>query len=97
MIYKGSRYTKTLAVPADVDSDTYVFETRDLAEFTFSGSKSHIWTEGDTLDGVSFTYYGSTQYWWVIMDANVKYKFPTDIQVGDVLTIPSISEVLTKI
>lgn len=97
MIYRGSRYTQTKAVPSETGSNTYVFERRDLAEFTFKDCKSHIWTEGDTIDGVSFKYYGSTQYWWVIMDANVKYVFPTDIQVGDVLVIPSISEVLTKI
>ena len=94
MTYKGSRYTKTGVIESD---GTKVFEMRDLAEFTFKGCKSHIWTEGDTIDGVSLKYYGTSQYWWVIMDANVKYMFPTDIKVGDVLLIPHISEVLSKL
>lgn len=94
MIYKGSRYTKT---PLVMDNDIKTFSDRDLAEFSFKGSKSYIWTEGDTLDGVSLAFYGTSQYWWVILDANYKYVFPTDIKVGDVLSIPSITEVLTKI
>ena len=94
MIYKGSRYTKTPIVEPDGVS---VFGMRDLAEFTFNGCKRHIWTEGDTIDGVSLTYYGTAQYWWAIMDANVKYMFPTDIQNGDILLIPHISEVISKL
>lgn len=95
MIFKGSRYSRTKVITEE--NDTKVFETRDLAEFTLKGSKGHIWTEGDTIDGVSHKYYGTSQYWWVIMDANVKYKLPTDIQIGDLLAIPHISEVLTKV
>ena len=94
MIYAGSRYSNTNIIKSD---GVEVFEVRNLAEFTFKGCKSHIWTEGDTIDGVSLKYYGTSQYWWVIMDANVKYMFPTDIKVGDVLLIPHISEVLSKL
>lgn len=95
MIFKGSRYTKTKVF--EQDDGIKVFETRDLAEFTLKGSKSHVWTEGDTIDGVSHKYYGTAQYWWAIMDANVRYMFPTDIQIGDILVIPHLSEVLTKL
>ena len=94
MIFKGSRYSKTKTVEID---GVKVFERRDLAEFTLKGCKNHIWIEGDTIDGVSHKYYGTSQYWWVIMDANVKYVFPTDIQAGDILVIPHISEVLAKL
>lgn len=94
MIYKGSRYSKTNVIDAD---GSKVFERRDLAEFHFKGCKNHIWTEGDTIDGVSHRYYGTSQYWWVIMDANVRFVFPSDIQTGDTLIIPHISEVLSKL
>ena len=94
MIYKGSRYAKTNVIE---DGETKVFERRELAEFNFKGCKNHVWTEGDTIDGVSHKYYGTSQYWWIIMDANIKYVFPTDIQTGDVLVIPHLSEVLSKL
>ena len=94
MIYTGSRYTKTNVFEED---GVRLFEMRDLAEFTLNGCKNHVWTQGDTIDGVSHKYYGTSQYWWVIMDANVKYMFPTEIQTGDILKIPHISEVLTKV
>lgn len=94
MIYKGSRYTKT---PLVIDKGIKTFGTRDLAEFTYKNCRSHTVVEGDTIDGIALTYYGTSQYWWVIMDANPKYIFPTDISIGDSLLIPNISEVLTKL
>ena len=91
MLYKGSRYTNT---PLVIDGEIPTFSDRDLMDFNYQNSKSHIWTEGDTIDGVAFAYYGNSQLWWVIMDANVKYQFPTDIRVGDIVLIPAMTEVL---
>lgn len=94
MIYKGSRYTNTPVVDLD---GTKIFGMRHLAEFTYKNCKNHTVIQGDTIDGISLTYYGSSQYWWIIMDANPKYLFPSDIQAGDVLLIPHISEVRGKV
>lgn len=94
MVYKGSRYTKT---PLLKDNGITTFGTRYLSEFSYKNCKTHIFVEGDTIDGISYKYYGNTQYWWIIMDANPRYQAPLQIKRGDALLIPDISEVLTKI
>lgn len=47
----------------------------------------YVWTYGDTLRKLSFKYYNSADYWWVIGMTNGK---PTDAhyKLGDEISIP---------
>ena len=57
----------------------------------------HEWTIGDTLDGISYKYYGNSAFRWAILDANPNYRTEFDIQYGDLISIPSYDEVLQKV
>lgn len=65
--------------------------------FTFNQENcvAHEWCEGDTLDGISFRYYGISALRWAILDANTKYKTEFDIKNGDILLIPDYEEVVS--
>lgn len=47
------------------------------------------------LDLISYKYYKTVNYWWIILVANSIYN-PFDIRTGDILRIPSISIIFTK-
>lgn len=89
-IYKNSRYTN---VPVYNRDGLTVFKNRVREEFTYEESFMHIFIEGDTLDGLALMYYGDSQLWWVILDANPRYRTPLDIPYGEDLIIPSYEEV----
>jgi len=43
---------------------------------------------GDTLENIAMRRLGSPTRYWEIADMNPQFKFPTDIDVGDVIRIP---------
>ena len=49
---------------------------------------THVWKTGDRYYKLSFEYYGSSKYWWVIAWFNQK---PTEshVKYGDVVFVPS--------
>jgi len=47
------------------------------------------------LDLISYKYYRTVSYWWIILLANSIYN-PFNIKTGDVLRIPSPSIIFTK-
>lgn len=47
----------------------------------------HIIVDGDTLPLLSFNYYGSAKWWWLIADAN-KISETTNITTGSSIIIP---------
>ena len=47
------------------------------------------WTALDRLEQVAVRFYNDPALWWVIAVANDIELHPTDISVGDLLTIPS--------
>jgi len=49
---------------------------------------THVWKTGDRYYKLSFDYYGTSKYWWVIAWFNKK---PTEAHVkyGDVVLIPT--------
>ena len=53
----------------------------------FSATK-HVWTMGDRYFKLSYEYYGTYQYWWIIALVNNK---PTEahLEYGDVILIPT--------
>lgn len=53
--------------------------------------------EADRLDLISDRYYGSPEYWWVILSAN-DYQLEFDIEAGEILRIPyPLNEVIAEI
>ena len=46
-------------------------------------------------DMISYVNYKTTQYWWIICLVNKIQNPFTDIAVGDILTIPYISDIYT--
>lgn len=91
MIYKNSRYTKTSLYSRD---DIMVFKRRDLENYNTKEAQVHTLIQGENLPLLANKYYGDTQLWWCILEANPKYRSPLDIRHGDVLIIPRLSEVL---
>lgn len=51
--------------------------------------------EVNRIDLVSFKYYGTVNYWWVILLANSVHD-PFEISLGHILRIPSPSIIFTK-
>lgn len=92
MLFDNSRY---------VNSDTYydknniiLFENREIK--TFNESKCSIYQViiGDSLDSISYKFYGKACYFWAILDCNPKYASEIDIEIGDFLLIPNKEEIL---
>lgn len=91
MIYKNSRYTKTKVYDND---GVPVFSIRRRFSIGLENATVHLFSEGDRLDGLANTYYHDSQLWWVILEANPKYRSELDINYGDTLVIPSYEEVM---
>lgn len=57
-------------------------------------NRIHIVKDGERLDQISYTYYGSNRYWWVIADYNdiedILINPFVDIQAGQKLIVPDI-------
>ena len=53
----------------------------------------HIWSHGDNLRKLSYLYYNSFEFWWVLAFINQK---PTDshFKVGDILLIPESPQLI---
>lgn len=93
MMFENSRYLHTkMFNRLGFDSPTLALRSR----FTFNEKNctTHEWTEGDTLDGVSYRYYNETDLRWAILDANPKYRTEFDIKNGDMILIPNLEEVV---
>ena len=89
-IYRGSRYVGT---PMYVRDSKLTFKIREMRKFNEEG-QIHEFTEGDTLDGIAFNYYGDSQLWWVLLEANSKYRSEIEIRYGDEIFVPSFEEVV---
>lgn len=53
-------------------------------EFVF-----YEWVDGDRIDLVAERFYGNSQWWWRIMDANPDIVDPVTIPAGRVIRIPN--------
>lgn len=91
MIYEGSRYSKTIVID---DKDTSVLSIRSRLPISLRNSQTYIFSSGDRLDGLAKKFYNDTQLWWVILEANPKYRSELDINYGDELIIPDYAEVM---
>lgn len=91
MIFKGSRYSKT---DLYVRGEATVFERRELFNFNLDNSLKHTVIQSDTLHTLAKNYYGDSQLWWVLLEANPKYSNVFDINIGDIINIPLKDEVM---
>lgn len=91
MIFKGSRYTNNEMYARE---GTLVYKRRTLLNFNTMTSLKHVFIQSDTLYNLAFEFYHDPQLWWVILEANPKYRTELDIKVGDVINIPSKDEVM---
>lgn len=93
MMYENSRYLQTSLYIRSGDSSP-VLKIRNRFNFNVEHCQLHEWTEGDTLDGVAYKYYGISALRWAILDANPKYRTEFDIEYGDKIFIPDFQEIL---
>ena len=91
-VFQDSRYTKTSAYIRE--GNTLTLSIRERNYFNIGNATFYTVVQGDTIDGIAYRQYGNAQLWWAIMDANPKYQSEIDIKPGDVLTIPSLDEVV---
>lgn len=54
--------------------------------------KMHTTTDFDTLWNISFDYYGTSKFWWVIADVN-NIMDPFELTVGNNLLIPDMNKI----
>ena len=71
-----------------------VFE--ELKGRTFSTIETREWTFGDSLYKLSYQYYNTIEFWWVIALVNNK---PTDahFKFGDMITIPANPDIFNNL
>jgi hypothetical protein len=88
MIFEGSRYANDTAfVDEDIDimylafPDTYIPSSIEDTIYKF--------VAGDRIDLLAERFYGDSSLGWIIMYANPQYFTEFDIQLGDLLNIPS--------
>ena len=95
-VYENSRYLHT-TIYNRLGVDSLVFRLRERHIFSNDDIVLHEWCEGDTLDGVSYKYYGVSALRWAILDANPKYRTEFDIENGDLIIIPNYEEVVSLV
>lgn len=95
-VYENSRYLHTRLFNR-LGWDTPTLEIRKRFTFNQENYSTHEWCEGDTLDGVSYRYYGNSALRWAILDANPKYRTEFDIKNGDIILIPNYEEVVSLV
>lgn len=91
-IYQGSRYSRSLTYRRS--DGNIAIELRNRHKFNLTDAVMYTVKQGDTIDGIAYKIYGNAQLWWAIMDTNPQYSSELDINVGDVITIPTYSEVV---
>ena len=91
-IFKGSRYIHTPIYARR--GENFILNIRDKAKFNPENFTYYTVVQGDTIDGIAFKFFGNANLYWAIMDSNPSLMSELDIEVGDVLAIPSFEEVV---
>ena len=92
MIFSNSRYKDTQCIYDR--NDTVVIDSRIKKTFDQSRCTLYLMKQGDTLDNISYKYYGKSCYYWAILDNNPQYLSELEIKIGDYILLPSYSEVV---
>lgn len=91
-VFRDSRYTHTSAYVRT--NGGFILSIRDRVKFNPKSFIYHTVVQGETLDGIAYSYYGNAQLGWAIMDANPTYQSEIEIVPGVLLAIPSLDEVV---
>lgn len=59
----------------------------------FENTFTHVVMSTDTINGLSYKYYGDTKYNWAIIVAN-EFPFPPKLEAGKTIIIPDPEEVI---
>lgn len=79
-----------------IDEPDYL--DRALGSFVLTHTPSYYRVDETDIarpDLISFANYRTTQYWWIICLVNKIQNPLTDFEVGDILTIPHLSDIFT--
>ena len=91
-IYQGSRYVTTTL--KTYDRGVPLISIRQPVVFDPNKCEHYIVQRGDRIDSIAFIKYGRADLYWAILNANPQYFSELDINVGDVLLIPHLREVV---
>lgn len=91
-IYQNSRYYNQLIdyVSYSVDGSSLPIVFYEFDNPTKISWWEHIYTEGERLDQIAYTYYKRPEYWWLIPEYNPQVPDFTNITPGTVLRIPRV-------
>lgn len=95
-MFENSRYLHTKPYTR-LGWEVQTLQMRQRFTFNQDNFQLHEWCDGDTLDGVSYRYYGNCALRWAILDANPKYRTEFDIKNGDIIYIPDYEEVVNLV
>lgn len=88
MISANSRYASSTVVSLDQDGQTVnVIVPGQQVPQTFS-YVSHMMTDNDRLDNLSYRYFGDPTQWWQIANANPEWIDWTAVPPGTIIRIP---------
>lgn len=89
-VYRLSRF-----IHSEIDLFNYpVILMRIRKQYDFSkNNTAYMFKAGDNVRNLAYKFYGTPDVWWAILDANPRFQSEIDIQVGDILKIPSQQEV----
>lgn len=95
MVSKISRYANG-CVSIDPKSKSIYFNLRKRKTFNVTPENSikHTVKAGETIPALAYKYYKKASLYWVIMNANPTLMHIFDVKAGDVLNIPSYSQVV---
>ena len=96
MYDRVSRYSRFPYYYNRVD-DKYIYGLTGQLDKENTTFVSHKIVEGDTLDSLALYYYGNPTYYWCIADFNsIRDPFKT-LKEGDVLRIPTFSNISFRV
>jgi hypothetical protein len=91
-IYSGSRYEYSLidffSVKPNGDENPTVFYS--MTDMGVVNYYQHTYNQGERLDLLSYKYYETPSFWWVIAEFNPEILDFTNIPAGTVIRIPRV-------
>lgn len=74
-----------------------VFKNRKIFKFNPEETFPYKFNSKDRLDVLAYRFLDDPQLGWAILDCNPRYNFETEIKSGDIIRIPTIEGVESKI
>lgn len=95
-IYQGSRYTNATGYTVPTNDGGVAVIIGDRKEMSVSKEYAQMYkvSQGQRLDQIAYEIYGNAQFKDYIMDANPQYPCELFIKPGDIITIPSLDDIL---